>query len=292
VLNQNLAAIIVNRNGGELVLSCLDSLVRGSVVPGLIYLIDNASEDGSAETAARRFPQVTLLRHQANLGYAAALNRGLQKACEKQPGLVLLMNNDVIVEHDAVGRLVERWHANAGLLGPKVLLLDDPNKLDAAWGKIRFHHVVCTMIGEGDLDSETYSHARRVDALLGCMLLTHCSVLKQVGMLDTDYFMYMEEIDLAYRIGKTGKEILFVPEARARHAGGHAWKNQDRGRLKTHYVRRNAIVFLRKHGTPLRWCKFSLFACASLLSCLLSFRWNDLKVRWNGYREGFKVRLT
>ena len=291
-MNRAPAAIIVNHNGGELILNCLESLLCGSLPPRPIYVVDNASEDGSAEAVARRYGQVNLVRLGENLGYAAALNRGVEEVCRRQEGLLLLMNNDVVVEPDAVRLLVEHWHSNAGMLGPKVFLLRETNRLDAAWGKIRFHHVICTMVGEREPDSPAYSRARRVDALLGCMLLSDCAVLKQVGMLDTDYFMYLEEIDLAYRIGKTGREILFVPGARVQHAGGHAWKDQDRARLKTYYVRRNAVVFLRKHGTPLRWCKFLLCASASLLLCVVTLRWSGLGIRWRGYRDGFRVPLT
>jgi len=116
-------------------------------------------------------------------------------------------------------------------------------------------------------------------------------VAQQVGLLDADYFMYLEEVDLAYRIKKTGRKVLFVPDAQVWHAGGHATDPEARRAVKTFYVRRNAVLFLRKHGTVSRWCKFMLCSFASLLFFLVTLRWNGFQLRLRGYREGFRVSL-
>ncbi|MBI2821173.1 MAG: glycosyltransferase family 2 protein [Acidobacteria bacterium] len=285
----SLAAIVVNRNGGELVLRCLQSLVENSCPPQLILVVDNHSTDGSDLGIERQFPQAQLIRNSRNLGYAAALNLGIGEACRQGFDLLLMMNNDLVLDREAVEILVRHWHPRAGLLGPKVFRLGEAARLDAAWGKILFHHVVCRMVGENSPDSPRFSKPQSVDALLGCMLLTSCSVVGEVGPLDPDYFMYMEEIDYAYRVGRIGRQVLFVPEARVWHAGGHATSKEARQAVKRFYVRRNTVLFLRKHGTATHWCKFLLFAVASLLFCLMTLRWNELRLRLRGYLEGLRA---
>ncbi|MBI3940135.1 MAG: glycosyltransferase family 2 protein [Acidobacteria bacterium] len=275
-----------------MVIRCLESLLQGSLVPRRIVLVDSHSTDGSDRAVERLFPDVSLLRLERNMGYAAALNRGIDQACSQGDELLLLLNNDVIFAPDAVEVLASHWHQRAGLLGPKVFRLGEKSRLDAAWGRMLFHHVVCRMVGENQSDSARFSRIRPVDALLGCALLTSCAVMREVGPLDPDYFIYMEEIDFAYRIRQLGREILFVPDAQAWHAGGHATSESARKAVKLFYVRRNTVLFLRKHGNFLHWSGFLLFSLASLLFFLVTFRWNDLRLRIRGYIDGFRAPNT
>ncbi|MBI4454437.1 MAG: glycosyltransferase family 2 protein [Acidobacteria bacterium] len=292
MLSDTLAAVVVNRNGGDVVLQCLQSLFEGSQQPHIVVVVDNNSTDGSDRSIEQRFPEVQLLRASRNLGYAAALNRGIEQACRQRACLLLLMNNDVIVNRHTVKILIQHWQPHVGMLGPKVFRMDQAKRLDAAWGNILFHHVICRLVGEGSQDSPRFSRVRSVDALLGCMLLTSCAVVQQMGPLDPDYFMYMEEIDYAYRMRRLGKEILFVPDAHVRHLGGHATRESARKAVKTFYVRRNAVLFLRKHGNITQWCKFLLSSLASLIFCLLTLRWQGFRLRLRGYMDGFRVKTS
>ncbi len=286
-----LAAIIVNRNGGRLVLDCVHSLLESSRPPDLVLVVDNNSTDASEGEIQKLFPNIRVLRAARNLGYAAALNLGIEEACRQGSSQLLLMNNDVIVHPEAVAILLQHWDSRAGLLGPKVFRLDDKSRLDAAWGRILFNHVACRMVGENSPDAPQFQRTRGVDALLGCMLLTSCAVVHEVGLLDPDYFMYLEEVDFAYRIRRAGRKALFVADASVWHAGGHSTDPEARRAVKTFYVRRNAVLFLRKHGSALNWCKFLFCSLASLLFFLVTLRWNGFRLRLRGYREGFRVRL-
>jgi hypothetical protein len=293
MLGRPITAVIVNHNGGELVLRCVRSLAESSLPPERIVVMDSCSTDGSDRLLEQTFPHVTLVRLERNRGYAAALNRGIDAACNAEDGLLLLMNNDVILAPDSIEILVRHWNPNSGLLGPKVFRLDDAQKrLDSAWGTIWFHHVVCHMVGQGELDSLRFSAVRRVDALLGCVLLTSCAVIRRAGLLDTDFFMYMEEIDFAYRLRRLGREVMFVPDAHAWHAGGHATRQEARNAVKTFYVRRNALLFLRKHGNPIQWFIFVVSAVASLSFFLVTFRWSEFLLRVRGYRDGMRADNT
>lgn len=291
MLSGTVAAIVVNRNGGDIVGRCLRSLQDSSSPPQSIVVVDNHSTDGSDMQIERLFPAARLLRTSRNIGYGAALNLGIEAAAGNGSDLLLLMNNDVEVAPDAIEALLRHWGTETGLLGPKVLRMDRRDHLEAAWGEIRFHHVVCHMVGEGAADSAEFSQTRSVDALLGCLLLTSRAVVQRAGPFDGNYFMYLEEIDYAHRVRKLGKSVLFVPEAVVWHAGGHA-TGRDAGRaVKTFYVRRNAVLFLRKHGDTARWCKFLLFSAASLAFYLLTFRWGGFLLRLRGYADGFRAAL-
>lgn len=292
-MSRPVTAIVVNHNGGTLVQRCVGSLLAGSQVPERILVVDTCSSDGSDRALQEAFPEISLLRVDRNRGYAAALNQGIGEACAQGDHLLLLMNNDVILASDALAILARHWSPRAGLVGPKVFRLDgSEGLLDSAWGTILFHHVVCRMAGENEMDSSKFSSVRRVDALLGCILLTSCSVVRQIGPLDPDYFMYLEEVDFAYRIARAGREVLFVPSAHVWHAGGHATGEIARRAVKIFYVRRNSVLFLRKHGNPLHWFVFLSTTLASLVFFLFTLRWRDFCLRVRGYVDGIHAKNT
>jgi GT2 family glycosyltransferase len=290
MLSGVLAAIVVNRNGGKMVLQCIQSLLSGTRAPDRLIVVDNHSTDASVEDIRREFPQARILERPRNEGYAAALNAGIADAC-RDDGFLLLMNNDVVLESRAVETLLEHWTPECGLIGPKVFRLGEPPVLECAWGSIRMNHVICRMEGEGVADSDWFSQPRDVEVLNGCLLLTSCSVVKAIGPLDADYFLYMEEVDYAFRVRQGGKRIRFAPAARIWHAGGHATDPEARRAVKKFYVRRNSVVFMRKHARLRQWPRFVLLASLSLASFLFTCRWSGFALRLRGYREGFRAPL-
>jgi GT2 family glycosyltransferase len=113
--------VIVNWNLKQETIACLES-VRGTGYPCDIVVVDNGSEDNSAEEIAGRFPQVQVLALCRNVGFAAACNLGLKQGLSEGTQYVLLLNNDTIVDRELLTQLVRaaETHPDAGILGPKV----------------------------------------------------------------------------------------------------------------------------------------------------------------------------
>ena len=288
--DERVLAIVVNWNGRDVLPATLDAL--GSTVhPNLeIVVADNGSTDGSA--GAVRDP-VRLAPLDENRGYAGALNAILEESGlggeedgSRAPEYFLLLNNDILVEPETVSRLLELAREKGpGVYGPKVLLQGKPGRLDAAWGRITWSHVLSAFRGEGARDGGRYDRVRRVQLLLGCALLVHRRVFRDVGFFDEDYFMYHEEVDFLFRAERRGYPAYYCPAARVHHRQAHSTRNDPLKRV--FWVRRNTVLFLRKHGAGAwAWGNWGKTLVLSLAWNVLLLRWRRVGVIWRGVAAG------
>lgn len=284
--DERVLAVVVNWNGREVLPQTLEAL--GSTLhPHLeIVVVDNGSTDGSAAAVPE---PVRLVPLQENLGYAGGLNRVLRPALEggddpgaQPPDHFLLLNNDVLVEPETVTRLLELAREKGpGIYGPKVLLQGRPDRLDAAWGRITWSHVLCSFRGKGARDGPRFGRVRRVQLLLGCALLVHRRVFRDVGLFDERFFMYHEEVDFLFRAGRCGYPAYYCPAARVRHRRAHSTRRQPLRRVE--WVRRNTVLFLRKHRAGVwAWGCWGKTLVLSLLYNLLLLRLRRVTAIWRG----------
>ncbi|MDE2925386.1 MAG: glycosyltransferase family 2 protein [Acidobacteriota bacterium] len=294
--DERVVAIVVNWNGRDVLPATLDSL-RCTLHPNLeIVVVDNGSTDGSADQV--RDP-VRLAPLAENLGYGGALNAvlrtsvpGAEDGSSPAAEYFLLLNNDILVEPETVSRLLETAREKGpGVYGPKVLLQDRPDRLDAAWGRITWSHVLASFRGKGARDGGRYGRVRRVQLLLGCALLVHRRVFEDAGFFDEDYFMYHEEVDFLFRAGRRGYRSYFCPAARAYHRRAHSTRHDPLKRV--FWVRRNAVLFLRKHRAG-AWA----WGCWGK-SLVLSLAWNVVLLRrrrvatiWRGVVAGMGREIS
>jgi GT2 family glycosyltransferase len=285
-------AIVLNWNGREVLAAALSSLLAQQQPPVHIIVVDNASTDGSPECIFRDFPQVQLIRNSSNLGYAGGCNMGIAEAAKYQPDYVLLINNDVVVERDLLEQLIQEAERDPqiGILAPAVKRMDAPELLDSAYGRIRFHHVIVDRLGESEPAGRSFVQAMDVDCVFGAVLLVRYELFSKVGDFDADFWMFLEEVEFCFRARQAGFRIRYFPRTTAYHHGGHSTLKSGINELRTYLVRRNSVLFMKKHGTCMRWCRFLPAAAASLLfvgaGSLLRWNWTALAVRWRGYRDG------
>ncbi len=282
-------AVCVNWNGAEVLAETLDALMKTNYPDLEVVVADNASEDGSVEIARQR--GVRTLLNSENLGYGEAINRAIadyNAAPAEGPLFFLVLNNDVTLEKNAIGRLVDAALAHGpGVYGPKIIRADLPDRLEAAWGEITFTHVLCRFHGENQPEKVAGEGVRRVQLLLGSVLLIHRDVIRRIGGFDRRFFMYHEEIDLLYRLEQAGLPAYFCPAARAVHVGGHSTRGR-RG-LKTYWIRKNTVLFLCKHQSgALRWMTWAATLLASLVFNLVTLRRTRLLSIARGVRDGFR----
>lgn len=294
--DEPVVAIIVNWNGREVLPATLDAL-GCTLHPNLeIVVVDNGSTDGSADQV--RDP-VRLAPLAENLGYGGALNSvlrtlipGAKDGSSPAAEYFLLLNNDILVEPETVSRLLETAREKGpGVYGPKVLLQKRPGRLDAAWGRITWSHVLASFCGKGARDGRRYGRVRRVPLLLGCALLVHRRVFEEVGYFDEDYFMYHEEVDFLFRAGRRGYRSYFCPAARVHHRRAHS--TRDNPLQRVFWVRRNTVMFLRKHRAG-AWA----WGCWGK-SLVLSLAWNAVLLRrqrvaviWRGVVAGMRAPIS
>jgi len=231
----DVSIIIVNWNGKEYLLKCLNSLSNSVGYSGEIIVVDNASSDGSAYLIESNYPDVKLLRNEENRGFARASNMGMRRSSGRY---LCLVNSDVIVSEDCIQKLVIFMDENqeVGMVGPKVLNVDGTlqptcKHFPSIWNSL------CQALGLNNLFPKSvffseccmrywpHDSIRSVDTLGGCFLMVRRKALDEVDLLDEDFFFYGEDIDWCKRFHKAGWDVVFYPQAEIIHFGGASSKN-------------------------------------------------------------------
>jgi len=232
-----LSIIIVSYNTCEMTLACLNSLYEETKEFSFeVFLFDNDSSDGSAEAIAAQFPQVRLIAHKENLGFAGGNNF---VAKEANGEYILLLNPDTLVLDGAIQKLYAFAQANpkAGIWGGRTLFGDKSLNPASCWQKITLWNVFCRSFGLAWLfpnssifNREAYggwdrSTVKQVDIVSGCFFMLKRDLWEKLGGFAPEFFMYGEEADLCLRASKLyGAKPMVTPEATIVHYGGASEK--------------------------------------------------------------------
>ncbi|MGD1996223.1 MAG: glycosyltransferase family 2 protein [Anaerolineae bacterium] len=266
----DLAVAIVSWNVRELLAGCLNSLSEDLNRSGLdaeVWVVDNASTDGSPEMVAEVFPAVHVIASEENLGFAAGNNlalRNLRSAGRSSP-FVWLLNPDTEILPAAAAELLSALKANPrrGVAGAKLLYPDGSLQHSA----FRFPGLAQLAFELFPLPSRLYDtplngrYPRRlyegntpfpVDHPLGAAMMVRTEAIEQVGLMDEGYHMYCEEIDWCWRMQQVGWGALCVPTARVIHHAGRS-TGQVAIRSFINLWTSRARLYARHHGPIRRW---------------------------------------
>jgi GT2 family glycosyltransferase len=275
----SLAIVIVSYNTRDLLRDCLRSIAAsGASCAPEIWVVDNASRDGSAAMVHAEFPHVHVIATAHNGGYAYANNLALREitgdaGCGMEdgstsqssiphpasPDYVLLLNPDTIVPPGALDALVAylEMHPGVGVCGPRLLLAD--GSLDLACRRAFPTPAVALyrMLGLSRLFPRSPRFGRynmtfldpdteaEVDSVVGACMLVRGTVVREVGLLDETYFMYGEDLDWAYRIKQYGWKIMYVPGVIVHHYKRMSSRQRPFQSIRAFYDAMR--VFHRKH---------------------------------------------
>jgi N-acetylglucosaminyl-diphospho-decaprenol L-rhamnosyltransferase len=210
----DLSVSIVNTNSRELLLACLETL-RGT--PAEIVVLDNASEDGSADAVRERFPDVRVLAQGFRAGFGANHNTVI-RATEGR--YVYVLNEDTTADDWGFARIVEYLdaHPRVAALGPR-LTYPDGRLQDSAW---RFPTPLVSTLGLLTVGKLGVKQSRgdaphAVDWVMGAALVLRRDALGEVGLFDDEFFLYSEEVDLQFRLRQAGWDVHYFPSATVVH---------------------------------------------------------------------------
>jgi N-acetylglucosaminyl-diphospho-decaprenol L-rhamnosyltransferase len=246
-----LSYCVVNTNGRDLLLECLRS-IRETHPEGTeheILVLDNASDDGSAEAVEAQFPEVRVIRRDRRAGLAENNSQIMREA---RGEFCLLLNEDSELLDGAVGELLDalRGDGEAAVAGAQ--LVDPTGKpIPCAWRfpsletalaqALLLHRRLVTQSHGGD------GPPREVGWIQSCTMLIRHEVAESVGYLDTDFFVYSEEVDFQKRMHDAGWRILHVPRARAIHHEQLATDRSAGGRRRIVQFHRGRDLYMQKH---------------------------------------------
>ncbi len=244
--------ILVSYNTRELLLSSLRALGRDRSGRSLeVIVVDNASEDGSAEAAAKAFPRARRILNSENLGFARAVNQALREAAGRY---VLLLNPDAILEPSTLGRLLDVLDRNPGLgaVGPLIASPDGARQHHCAArelslaGQLAWHfRLPFTRYHLGE--SAGPHGARATERLSGAALAVRRDVIEAIGLLDERFFLFYEDADWTVRMRKAGFAVACVTEARVTHVLGASSRCDPVSRSR-HAIDSELLYFSKHKG--------------------------------------------
>lgn len=262
--------IIVNYNGRSTLGPCLTSVYQ-TVEPGTqILLIDNQSTDDSVAFVEQQYPQVRIVRNAQNNGYAGGNNLGAKLATGE---FLIVLNPDTVVSPGWLTALLRpcAQDASVGMTTPRLLLLDNPHRLNAAGNDVHISGLtLCRGMGEPE---DAYEETAVVSAVSGAAFAIRRALFQQLGGFDEQFFMYMEDTDLSLRAQLAGYRCLYVPDARVYHD-----YQLTIGPRKLYFQERNRYLMLLKNG---RWPTLLLMTPVLWLAELISWGFVLLQDRAN-----------
>lgn len=213
----SISAVIINHNGGQEILNCIDALFNQSFALEQILVVDNASTDNSPGQITKKYPEVDIIRLDENYGPAVARNVGLKKVDSKQ---VLFLDDDVYVSPDCIRILHDSYRTYApAMVCPRIVFYDTPKIVQCDGAEL---HYICMMrlLNAYKPLAELPSSPHEVGACISACILVNKEIVLACGGFDESYFFYHEDLELSLKLRSSGHLIFCDPGATAYHDPG------------------------------------------------------------------------
>jgi GT2 family glycosyltransferase len=300
----DVSVCIVSWNVKELLRDCLKSLkAQAGDVRYETIVVDNLSNDGSADMVRQEFPWVKLVEPGENLGFGRANNLAFRHSTARW---VLLLNPDTVVLDRAIEKLVKfaDQHPEAAAVGGRTLKADGRSlERSCCWGSPGMWPLICKAFGlhlifknspifnREAMDYWQRDSVREVGVITGCCLMIRRDVYQRTGGFDNHFFMYAEETDLCWRMSREHGKLLFCPDAQIIHLVGESAKKASSNRL--FHINRALLKLFRKHqGTTymwlanaLMWLFYAVRVPLMEIAVALGSGGNDLSDKLRAYRQ-------
>lgn len=243
--------IIVNYNGWNDTLECVNSLNNLNYTNYRIIIVDNNSNKKNLEDELNNL-NVDIIFLDENKGFAGANNVGIEFASKYNPDYYLLLNNDTIVDKD--------------FIEPMIKVFENDNKVGIVTGKIFYYNSDILWFGGshfdekfgeykisgiGKKDSEIYNEQQQINYATGCLMMISKNLIKEVGLLNEDYFLYYEDADYCIRTIKKGLKIIYEPQSIIYHKESRSTKKGSDSYY--YYIIRNYFYYIKKFNNRIKY---------------------------------------
>lgn len=281
----SVVVIVLNWNGPDDTIRCLQSLKSLSYSNPRVVVIDNASTDESVAKISERFPEILLLRTSSNLGFAGGNNVGITWALEQGADYVWLLNNDTTVAPDALDRMVAAAvpHPRIGAVGSVLYDMSNPDSIQTWGGRW------ITRITGRSRPHVSRPPQSKLHYLVAASMLLRADAVRDVGLLDDRFFMYWEDAEFGFRLRQAGWALAVADDACVWHKES-ASLGKKSPRLDA-YSSHSAVLFYRQYRSiPL--LPLVLNVVARMARRLLTGDWRRAKSVLTGTWMGLRATAT
>lgn len=244
---KNFFILIVNWNGYDDTVECLNSLNNLSAEEFQTIVVDNGSSVDSYLLLKKNFPNIKIFRSETNLGFSGGNNLGIKLALQNKADYILLLNNDTVVEPNFISQLLRVFELdeNTGIASPKINYYDSPDIVWSAGGRIS--KIRGSGFALGNIKSDSISEEiKEVSFVSGCCMLIKKEVFDKVGFLDDDFFLYLEDTDFCIRVRDAGFKIFVANKSVIYHKVSKSTIKLEKP-VSLYYTTRNRLLLVRKH---------------------------------------------
>ncbi len=286
--------ITVNFNSLEVTCELLESVRKFGGKDVEVIVVDNASEDNPERHLRTHYPEVIYVRSEKNLGFAGGNNVGIKAS---KGDFLFFLNNDAELTEGTIEKLLKLFSTNSGIgiASPKICYHNarpgSEQDVIQYVGTTHVHPLTArnSTLGERELDNGQYQKARPTAYAHGAAMMVPREAVNKVGMMSEDFFLYYEELDWCEQIRAAGFEVWVEPNAKVYHKESYSVGKIST--LKTYFINRNRLLFMRRNKTNAQWRAFCFFLFLftvpkNSIKYLLNGDWANLKaffkaIQWN-----------
>jgi len=270
----HIAVILVNWNGKDDTIRCLESLQKINLMGNTlsIIVVDNGSTNDSVSAIKKSFPSISMIAAGKNLGFTGGNNVGIQKALAIGADLIWLLNNDTLVDKNVLSFTSAFNDPLVGACGSKIYFAHgrefhhdrykESERGRVFWyagGLVDWNNLYASHRGVDEVDHGQYDRIIETPFITGCSIIVRSEVIKKVGMLDDRYYLYLEDLDWSIRIQKAGWKTMYVPSSMVWHVNAGS-SGRPGNPVHEYYLTRNRL-FLGMRYASMR-TKFALIRVA------------------------------
>lgn len=250
---EKVSIILVNYNGSKDTIECIESILKSTYKNFCIIIVDNKSYKYEFDLLnnyilSENNSKIILIKGDYNLGFAGGNNIGIKEALKLNSDYVFLLNNDTLIEKNTIEYILRDINniKNCGIIAPKICYYPDTKRIWYAGGRINWRKCVTIHLGEKKIDNGNYDKIKKTDFITGCAMFIKLDVVKKVGFMPKEYFMYFEDVDYCEMIKKAGYYLYFDGNAKIYHKVS-ASSGGEESAFSIEYGTRNRKYFITKY---------------------------------------------
>lgn len=281
-----ISIITINYNQAEITADFLESVICLDYDNVEVIVVDNASKEDPTEKLIAAYPQVKIILSEKNLGFAGGNNLGIKEA---KGDYLFFVNNDTVLTKDIFKGLLEIFekYPDAGVVSPKFHYYDAPGTIEyAGYNKVNNFTARNSMVGCKTQDHGQYDEIKTTNYAHGGAMMVPKKIVDEVGVMPELYFLYYEEFDWCEQIKRKGYKVYYQYKSLIYHK--ESMSVGKKSILKTFYLNRNRILFMRRNVKGLSFLGFIFYYTfftvpKNTFTYLYNGESDHLKAFWKGY---------